>query len=102
MVLQYENGFANRNIFQRCVISSGYSGKLIASLAVSFAAAFLLSLAFTQAASYYRRFTYIGMDALQNTPYCILCLSLSHTHARTHAPASCEKFSSENPAAITS
>jgi len=86
MVLQYENTFANSKTFQRCVISSGYSGNLTATLAVSFAAVFLLSLAFTQAVRHYRRFSYIGMDALRNTPYCIIYVSVSHTstYARTH------------------
>jgi hypothetical protein len=84
MVLQYENSFANSKIFQRCVISSEYSGNLTATLAVSFAAVFLLTLAFTQGARYYSRFSYIGMDALQNTPYCIIYVSVSHTHTHTH------------------
>ena len=118
VVLQYENRFAKSKICQSCVISIGYSDNLTATLAVSFAAVFSLSLslslslAFTHAARYYCRFSYIGMNAEQNTLYCILYVSLSHTHthtntrahahARTHDPASCEKFSNEYPAARTS
>jgi hypothetical protein len=48
--------------FQSCVISSGYSGNLTATLSVSFAVVLFLSLAFIQAAKYYRRFTYRGAD----------------------------------------
>lgn len=44
VVLQYENRFAKSKICQSCVISIGYSDNLTATLAVSFAAVFSLSL----------------------------------------------------------
>jgi len=46
---QYKNGLATNKIFQRCVISSGCSGKYPARLAVPFVEVFFLSVPCQQA-----------------------------------------------------
>jgi hypothetical protein len=76
-------------IFQRCVISSGWSGNLVATLAIIFTRVVYLASHSVgiKVSCYYRRFTYVtgNLWSTLHLEFSLsLSLSLPHTHTHTH------------------